>query len=56
MELAEFTAGRDGEPWLQTMNAWNQLHPNHLYLHRSNFIRDALAARKRLLSIPFNWS
>ncbi len=56
MELAEFTARRDGEPWMQIMMAWNQLHPDHAYLHRSNFTRDALAAKRKLLSIPFTWA
>ena len=56
IELAEFTARRDGKPWMQMMNAWNQLHPDHPYRHRSNFMGAASAAKKRLLSIPFTWS
>jgi hypothetical protein len=41
---------------MQMMTKWNKLHPDHTYLHRSNFTRDALAAKKKLLSIPFTWS
>jgi len=50
MRLAMFVAERpDDESWEDKRQAWNSEFDGFRYQHRSNFTRDAIRARKRLL-------
>jgi hypothetical protein len=52
MELAEFVA-QSGGTWERRWTDWNNKYPEQEYRLQSNFVRDAKAAKKRLLSVPF---
>jgi hypothetical protein len=50
LQLAAFMASRaEGEPGKDAMAAWNRKYRRWKYTHVSNFLRDAAAARRRLL-------
>ena len=49
--LAVFSAERSDQPWQARQEAWNGMYPEWEYpeKQKSNFIRDSLAAKRRLL-------
>jgi len=50
LQLAVFMASRPaGETGAESMREWNRTHKRWRYSHVSNFLRDAAAARRRLL-------
>lgn len=51
LHLAVFSAERPDEPWQARQEAWNTIYPQWAYpgKQKSNFIRDSLAAKRRLL-------
>lgn len=50
LTLAVFAATRPHESWRIRMAAWNEEYPHWSYQRDSNFGRDCLSARRRLLS------
>ncbi len=48
LELALFTAEREGEPLAVRMTTWNAQHPEWAYSQITNFGRDSREAVRRL--------
>ncbi len=51
LQMAVFSVERSDEPWATRQEAWNVAYPEWKYpeKQKSNFIRDSLAAKRRLL-------
>ena len=51
LHLAVFGAEHPEAPWSERLDAWNTTYPDWAYSEnrRSNFIRDSVAAKRRLL-------
>ena len=50
LSLAEFLTSEPQEPWATRMQRWNRAHPKWKYNQESNFRRDCLKARERMLA------
>jgi len=50
LTLAGMIAGASEEPWATRLQRWNKAHPKWKYLQESNFRRDCLKARERILA------
>jgi hypothetical protein len=49
LQLASFLAEKPTESWASRLHRWNKAFPKWKYIHASNFRRDALKARERVV-------
>jgi len=49
LQLASFLVEKPDESWASRLHRWNKAFPNWKYTHASNFRRDALKARERVV-------
>jgi hypothetical protein len=49
LQLASFLAEKPDESWASRFHRWNKAFPKWKYVHASNFRRDALKARERVV-------
>ena len=50
LRLASFFVEKPDESWASRLHRWNKAFPKWKYVHSSNFRRDALKARERIIS------